>query len=105
MKKVKGLYIETDYQDKGAVIMAQADCPRCGGSGSGGTRLTGGPGGRSVGRNEPCICGSPKKYKKCCMGKAVQAPGSAPVPCGCIIKTRVPVSYVDFGAGAVLGVR
>lgn len=22
-----------------------------------------------VGRNDPCICGSGKKYKKCCMGK------------------------------------
>ncbi len=23
-----------------------------------------------VGRNDPCPCGSGKKYKKCCMGKA-----------------------------------
>ena len=22
-----------------------------------------------VGRNEPCPCGSGKKYKKCCIGK------------------------------------
>nr|WP_285896520.1 SEC-C metal-binding domain-containing protein [Pseudomonas syringae] len=24
--------------------------------------------GADVGRNEPCPCGSKKKYKKCCMG-------------------------------------
>ncbi|WP_420887673.1 SEC-C metal-binding domain-containing protein [Candidatus Neptunochlamydia vexilliferae] len=23
----------------------------------------------SIGRNDPCICGSGKKYKKCCKGK------------------------------------
>ena len=26
--------------------------------------------GDEVGRNDPCPCGSGKKYKKCCMGKA-----------------------------------
>jgi uncharacterized protein YecA (UPF0149 family) len=25
---------------------------------------------RGVGRNDPCPCGSGKKYKKCCLGKA-----------------------------------
>ena len=25
------------------------------------------PGGASIGRNDPCPCGSGKKYKKCCM--------------------------------------
>jgi hypothetical protein len=24
---------------------------------------------KKIGRNEPCPCGSGKKYKKCCMGK------------------------------------
>ncbi|MEG3070254.1 MAG: hypothetical protein HQP61_10175 [Peptococcaceae bacterium] len=34
--------------------------------------LTGVPGGKSrkPGRNDPCPCGSGKKYKKCCLGKA-----------------------------------
>ena len=32
--------------------------------------------GVKVGRNEPCPCGSGKKYKKCCLGKK-PAPGSA----------------------------
>ena len=27
------------------------------------------PGGRKIGRNDPCPCGSGKKYKKCCLGK------------------------------------
>ncbi len=31
---------------------------------------------RSVGRNNPCPCGSGKKYKKCCLGK-VDKKGSA----------------------------
>ncbi|MDW7740673.1 MAG: SEC-C metal-binding domain-containing protein [Bacillota bacterium] len=26
----------------------------------------GGMGGKKIGRNEPCPCGSGKKYKKCC---------------------------------------
>jgi len=26
----------------------------------------GGSGSRKIGRNEPCVCGSGKKYKKCC---------------------------------------
>ena len=32
-----------------------------------------------VGRNDPCPCGSGIKYKKCCLGKDIQAnrePGS-----------------------------
>jgi len=26
--------------------------------------------GPKIGRNDPCSCGSGKKYKKCCLGKA-----------------------------------
>ncbi|MCI5179891.1 MAG: hypothetical protein D3915_10820 [Candidatus Electrothrix sp. AU1_5] len=25
--------------------------------------------GKKIGRNEPCPCGSRKKYKKCCLNK------------------------------------
>jgi preprotein translocase subunit SecA len=32
-------------------------------------------GGRKVGRNDPCPCGSGKKYKKCCMAKDMAAAG------------------------------
>lgn len=28
-----------------------------------------------IGRNDPCPCGSGKKYKKCCLGKKGEAPG------------------------------
>jgi hypothetical protein len=30
--------------------------------------------GPKVGRNDPCPCGSGRKYKKCCEGKADQGP-------------------------------
>lgn len=29
-----------------------------------------------VGRNDPCLCGSGKKYKKCCLGKTEAAPST-----------------------------
>ncbi len=31
---------------------------------------------QSAGRNDPCPCGSGKKFKKCCMGKDVQGAGA-----------------------------
>jgi len=36
--------------------------------------------GRKVGRNDPCPCGSGKKYKKCCLSKPKEAPGIRPSP-------------------------
>ena len=30
----------------------------------------------AIGRNEPCPCGSGKKYKRCCLGKGAPAPGA-----------------------------
>ncbi len=36
--------------------------------------------GRKVGRNDPCPCGSGKKYKKCCLFKPNEAPGTRPSP-------------------------
>ena len=30
----------------------------------------------ALGRNEPCPCGSGKKYKRCCLGKGAPAPGA-----------------------------
>ena len=32
-----------------------------------------------IGRNDPCPCGSGKKYKKCCLGKADDVYYSNPV--------------------------
>lgn len=37
-----------------------------------------------IGRNDPCPCGSGKKYKQCCMAKAVEA-----VPQGFAMGTEV----------------
>ena len=34
----------------------------------------------SVGRNDPCPCGSGKKYKKCCLGKTEAARRAPPAP-------------------------
>jgi hypothetical protein len=47
---------------------------------------------QKIGRNDPCFCGSGKKYKFCCMGKAEQAPqaSSAPFP-------TVPETFVLRG--------
>jgi Tfp pilus assembly protein PilF len=36
--------------------------------------------GSEVGRNDPCPCGSGKKYKKCCMGKAAVRRQATPAP-------------------------
>src|SRR6266566_1717282 len=30
----------------------------------------------AIGRNDPCVCGSGKKYKRCCLGKDAPAPGA-----------------------------
>jgi hypothetical protein len=40
-----------------------------------------------VGRNEPCVCGSGKKYKKCCLGKtdAVLAGASGELDCAALL--------------------
>src|SRR3989442_775394 len=35
--------------------------------------------GMKPGRNDPCPCGSGKKYKKCCLGKAAQSPATKAV--------------------------
>ncbi len=35
---------------------------------------------RKIGRNEPCPCGSGKKYKKCCLGRERKAPSRVLTP-------------------------
>jgi len=34
--------------------------------------------GIKIGRNDPCFCGSGKKFKKCCIGKKTAAPAAQP---------------------------
>jgi preprotein translocase subunit SecA len=38
--------------------------------GAGERRAEPGRSGQKIGRNDPCPCGSGKKYKKCCLAKA-----------------------------------
>jgi preprotein translocase subunit SecA len=53
--------------------MVEGQGPSAAGSGSGGKVQTVRRSGKKVGRNDPCPCGSGKKYKKCCMLKEMQA--------------------------------
>ncbi|MGV1098604.1 YecA family protein [Thiovibrio sp. JS02] len=34
--------------------------------------------GIKIGRNDPCFCGSGRKYKRCCLGKTAAAPAAKP---------------------------
>ena len=36
------------------------------------------PRGPRVGRNDPCPCGSGRKYKRCCLGRASERPKESP---------------------------
>ncbi|MEQ1711069.1 MAG: SEC-C metal-binding domain-containing protein [Hyphomicrobium sp.] len=47
----------------------------------------------SVGRNDPCPCGSGKKYKKCCLGKSANLPevgANGPAASEMVAPNRVP---------------
>jgi len=48
-----------------------------------------------IGRNDPCPCGSGKKYKKCCLGKAQHAPANA------LAKAAMPLSPPPPAMGAL----
>jgi len=48
--------------------------------------------GTKVGRNAPCPCGSGKKFKKCCLGKALLAPDPVNSP-----GTYVPADQGELG--------
>jgi hypothetical protein len=53
---------------------------------------------KGIGRNDPCPCGSGKKFKKCCLGKAEAPPASlAPV------RAAPPdLSWIDDGGDPIL---
>lgn len=38
-----------------------------------------------IGRNDPCPCGSNKKYKNCCLGKAAKIPVAQKLMLGVIV--------------------
>jgi hypothetical protein len=47
-------------------------------------------GGRKIGRNDPCLCGSGKKYKKCCISKVTEPEANTESP-----RRRVPEWEVE----------
>ena len=49
----------------------------------------------SIGRNDPCPCGSGKKYKKCCLPKDEAAAAAARPPPPPAPKPRMPWTIVD----------
>jgi hypothetical protein len=54
---------------------------------------------RKIGRNDPCVCGSGKKYKKCCGSvDAVVLPEAAP------IAEKVPTTKTINTAVSAMGV-
>ena len=50
----------------------------------------------TVGRNDPCPCGSGKKYKKCCLGK--EAPARSDSPAGVAGELRQALEGREFGS-------
>jgi len=60
--------VETNHSDGGAPVAAAVGSAAVGtaaGAARGGTAVAGAPGKVKVGRNDPCWCGSGKKYKRC----------------------------------------
>jgi len=55
-------------------------------------------GGRKVGRNDPCPCGSGKKYKKCCYGENIfNNHSNSKVP----HSTLPPHDMIDYGVPSI----
>ncbi len=51
-----------------------------------------------IGRNEPCPCGSGKKYKKCCQGKDAPAPEKAGAAAADLLELAVPEKPLSAAA-------
>lgn len=100
VNKHKGRYkqVGTVIDDTGegkptAFVLAKVGCS-CGGTGVIG-RKTETANIARVGRNDRCVCGSGKKYKKCCMMNEVGSLGD-PIPCGCVITSPVNIGHMEF---------
>jgi len=88
----KGDFAVTNYQGKTVFTYRTPSIQKIDFTGQGKPQtLHSGP---KVGRNDPCPCGSSKKFKKCCEGKAPAAP-SAPQPG---LPPAPPISPKSFGA-------
>jgi len=60
---------ELKVERKQTFVMSRGEAPQAGGQTESGKGVTVRREGRKVGRNDPCPCGSGKKYKKCCLLK------------------------------------
>ncbi|HUU00151.1 MAG TPA: preprotein translocase subunit SecA [Myxococcota bacterium] len=75
--------VQIEHEDEGERLMRQrmarrrtvfeGQGPSPQASGDGGKVQTFKRSGKKIGRNDPCPCGSGKKYKKCCMNKEMRA--------------------------------
>jgi preprotein translocase subunit SecA len=57
---------------KQTFVMSRGELPQAGGETESGKGVTVRREGKKVGRNDPCPCGSGKKYKRCCLLKETQ---------------------------------
>ena len=60
---------ELKVERKQTFVMSRGEGPQAGGQTESGKGVTVRRDGKKVGRNDPCPCGSGKKYKKCCLPK------------------------------------
>jgi preprotein translocase subunit SecA len=60
---------ELKVERKQTFVMSRGEAPQAGGQTESGRGVTIRREGKKVGRNDPCPCGSGKKYKKCCLPK------------------------------------
>jgi preprotein translocase subunit SecA len=58
---------ELKVERKQTFVMSRGEGPQAGGQTESGKGITVRRDGKKVGRNDPCPCGSGKKYKKCCL--------------------------------------
>ena len=58
---------ELKVERKQTFVMSRGEGPQAGGKTESGKGITVRRDGKKVGRNDPCPCGSGKKYKKCCL--------------------------------------
>ena len=56
-----------------------------------------------IGRNEPCPCGSGKKYKKCCLLKTASVNNAPPMPAMTLAELYDDLEALDSLSNSVIG--
>ena len=69
---------ELRVERKQNFVLSRGDAVHAGGKTESGKGVTVRREGKKVGRNDPCPCGSGKKYKKCCLAKEEEARAPSP---------------------------